>query len=205
MYVYREDTPFPASPPPLRSQAFISSLLLINLPPNVHTTLVPRQRKQKIIRNHAKIAAATVVYAHPQHPCLANLTLKKKRRNAQSATRQTLTTVAPAGGSTPQGLRAEAAAAAAARGRGRGSGRGRGAGVANTLSAAVAKTVGGVLGATVAIATPAEVAAAAAVDTARVFASKLNQVCIAGRAYNPAAKSAVGTRRLFGSLAPLLR
>lgn len=90
----------------------------------------------------------------------------------QSATRDTLTTVAPTGGRAAQGLRA----AAAGRGRGRGRGGGRGTGGGNTLSAAAAKTIGGVLGATTAVATPAEVAAAAAVDTARLFASKLNQV-----------------------------
>ena len=45
-----------------------------------------------------------------------------------------------------------------------------------TLSAAAAKTIGGALGATAVVPSPAEVAAAAAADTAKLFASKLNQV-----------------------------
>lgn len=44
-----------------------------------------------------------------------------------------------------------------------------------------AKAVGGLLDKTAAVATPAEVAAAAAADTAKLFASKLNQVLHASR------------------------
>lgn len=46
------------------------------------------------------------------------------------------------------------------------------------MSSANAKTIGGLLGNAAVVSTPAEVAAAAAADTAKLFASKLNQVCM---------------------------
>ncbi|CAM9303645.1 unnamed protein product, partial [Hapterophycus canaliculatus] len=92
----------------------------------------------------------------------------------ESATRQTLTTIVVPGGGTALNGR---------RGRGRGGqslGRGRGGGNtargAHTTYNIRANARGGDLSNGTAIATPAEVAAAAAADTARLFASKLNQV-----------------------------
>lgn len=88
-----------------------------------------------------------------------------------------------------------AAAAAAARGRGRGRGGGRGAGRGNTTSNATDKAIGGLLGKTGAAATPAEVAAAAAVDTAKLFASKLNQVCVC--VYSSTLSMVVGVSSIY--------
>ncbi|CAM9498108.1 unnamed protein product, partial [Ectocarpus fasciculatus] len=86
----------------------------------------------------------------------------------ESATRQTLTSIVSSGGVMTGGQHG--------RGGGRGAGRGRGTTVGGAMSTATAKAMGGVLGKATAAATPVEVAAAAAENTARLFASKLNQV-----------------------------
>ncbi|CBJ25838.1 tetratricopeptide repeat domain protein [Ectocarpus siliculosus] len=86
----------------------------------------------------------------------------------ESATRQTLTSIVSSGGVMAGGQHG--------RGGGRGTGRGRGTTVGGAMSTATAKTMGGALGKAAAAATPVEIAAAAAANTARLFASKLNQV-----------------------------
>ncbi|CAM9264513.1 unnamed protein product, partial [Ectocarpus sp. 12 AP-2014] len=86
----------------------------------------------------------------------------------EAATRQTLTSVVSSGGVIAGGQHG--------RGGGQGTGRGRGTTVGGAMSTTTAKTMGGPLGKAAAAATPVEIAAAAAANTARLFASKLNQV-----------------------------
>lgn len=87
------------------------------------------------------------------------------RSRKQAATRQVLSTVVPIGGGGPKGQSAA---------RGRGQGRGRGRGVSALVNAA-GRTLGGLQGRED-TPSPAEAAAAAAAETAKLFASKLNQV-----------------------------